>query len=75
MALEIMNFNFPSTKGNLEAQASLTRSSFRSGKKLSSELSEKGNCFAKNSLLKVVVETNQTAHSSTVSSCCAKQSC
>ena len=56
MALEIMNFNFPSTKGNLEAQASLTRSSFRSGKKLSSELSEKGNCFAKKIILfKVIV--------------------
>ena len=52
MALEIMNFNFPSTKGNLEAQASLTRSSFRSEKKLSSELSEKGNSFAK----KLIVE-------------------
>ena len=81
MALEIMNFNFPSTKGNLEAQGSLgkklktsfkmqekktkgnleaqgslTRSSFRSEKKLSSQLSEKGNCFAKKiSLLKVIV--------------------
>ena len=37
------------TKGNLEAQGSLTRSSFRSEKKLSSQLSEKGNCFAKKS--------------------------
>ena len=56
MALEIMNFNFPSTKGNLEAQGSLTRSSFRSEKKLSSQLSEKGNYFAKKiSLLKVIV--------------------
>ena len=47
MALEIMNFNFPSTKGNLEAQGSLTRSSFRSEKKLSSQLTGKSNCFAK----------------------------
>ena len=31
MALEIMNFNFPSTKGNLEAQGSL-------GKKIKKKL-------------------------------------